>query len=87
MNRSLIRLPDSTSQTYSRCHSTSQTSSHRQSANAVLSVRTSDILSSIEYRELGKKNRILQTKVDHLKQALKKAHQERKKFHETHMCK
>jgi chaperonin cofactor prefoldin len=50
-------------------------------------VRTSDILSSIEYRELEKKNRALQTKVDNLKRALKKAHQDQKKFHETHMCK
>lgn len=77
IDRSIIRMPDSTS----------QAPANRPSTNMVVQIRTADVLSSIEYRELEKKKEDLSTQVDNLKAALKKTTKERKKREETHMCK
>ncbi len=77
IDRSIIRMPDSTS----------QAPANRPSTNTVVQIRTADVLGSIEYRELQKKNKTLSTQVDNLKAALKKVAKERKKNEETHMCK
>ncbi|CAF2896527.1 unnamed protein product [Rotaria sp. Silwood2] len=75
--RSIIRLPNVTSQAHA----------NRPSTNIVAQIRTIDVLHSIEYRELEEKNKKLLTQVDNLKQAIKKMRKERKKFEETHMLK
>lgn len=77
IDRSIIRMPDSSS----------QAPANRPSTNVVVQIRTADVLGSIEYRELEKKNKNLSTQVDNLKAALKKITKERKKNEETHMCK
>ena len=77
IDRSIIRLPNRTS----------QTPENRSSTSAVLHIRTVDIQSSIEYRELEKKNKQLSAQVDNLKQVVKKMRKEKKIFEETHMYK
>ncbi|CAF2976124.1 unnamed protein product [Rotaria sp. Silwood2] len=75
INRSIIKLPDRNSQL-----------ENRPSTSTIVQLRTTDILCSIEYRELEKKNRELTTKVDTLKAALKQMGREQKKMKATHMC-
>jgi len=65
----------------------SQSVVNRSSTNTTLQWRSVDIRSSMEYRELEKKNKDLSNKIENLKQALSKERKERKKMNETHMCK
>ncbi|CAF4329211.1 unnamed protein product [Rotaria sp. Silwood2] len=75
INLSIIKLPDRNSQL-----------ENRPSTSTIVQLRTMDILCSIEFRELEKKNRELTTKVDTLKAALKQMGREQKKMKATHMC-
>lgn len=77
IDRSIIRLPDVAS----------QTRSDRALINIDPQIRTMDVRSSVEYRELEKKNKELITQNNSLKQALKKMKIERQTFHKTHMSK
>ncbi len=65
----------------------SQSVVNRSSTNTTLQWRSVDIRSSMEYRELEKKNKDLSNKIENLKQALSKERKERKKMNETHICK
>jgi hypothetical protein len=53
----------------------------------VLQMRSADVRSSHEYRELEKKNRELQNMNTNLKAALKQMNKQKKKMAETHMRK
>jgi len=53
----------------------------------VLQMRSADVRSSREYRELEKKNRELQNTNTNLKTALKRLNKQKKKMAETHMRK
>ncbi|CAF3138035.1 unnamed protein product [Rotaria socialis] len=74
IDRSIIRLSD-----------LSNNSRENRPTNTPIHIRTVDILSSIEYRELERKNRDLSNKNGVLKEALKKVQKERKKMETTHM--
>ena len=63
----------------------SQTRSDRALINIAPQLRTTDVRSSIEYRELEKKNKKLTTQNNSLKQALKKMKAERNTFNKTHI--
>ncbi|CAM4951785.1 unnamed protein product [Rotaria socialis] len=76
IDRSIIRLSD-----------LSNNSRENRPTNTPIHIRTVDILSSIEYRELERKNRDLSNKNGVLKEALKKVQKERKKMETTHMLK
>jgi wobble nucleotide-excising tRNase len=65
----------------------SQTCENRTSTSSFVPMRTGDILSSMEYRELEKKNKDLSTKVQNLRDALKKLKKEQKAMEQTHICK
>ena len=77
VDRSIIRLPDASNRSHE----------NRPTTNTVLHMRTADILSSFEYRQLEKKKQDLEKKIENLKSALKKVHQEKKKMEITHKCK
>ncbi|CAF4506168.1 unnamed protein product, partial [Rotaria magnacalcarata] len=77
ITRSIIRLPDTNS----------QTRKNRPLTSTTVKLRTTDILNSVEYRELEKINRDLSTKVQNLKSALQNMGREQKKMKTTHMLK
>ncbi|CAF1392853.1 unnamed protein product [Rotaria sordida] len=65
----------------------SQTNAVQPSTSMVLKMRSADIRSSREFRDLEKTNRELTNKVNNLKLALKKVMKQKKKMAETHMLK
>ena len=77
IDRSIIRKPDINNQA---CE-------NRMSSNPIVQMRTADILSSIEYRELQKKNNDLLAQVENLKDALKQKRKQLKRMEKTHICK
>lgn len=77
ISRSLIRMPDRTT----------QASVNSQSSVTIIQLRTTDIMNSIEYRELEKTNKELKIKVADLSAALKRVSKEKKRLKEAYMCK
>lgn len=66
---------------------TTQASVNSQSSVTIIQLRTTDIMNSIEYRELEKTNKESKIKVADLSAALKRVSKEKKRLKEAYMCK